>query len=45
MKRKELSLREKRAKKLKWLRVLYRDAKKAEMLLSDVKHEDFENPF
>ncbi len=46
LKRKQLSLKEKRAKKLKWLRVLYRDAKKAEMLLTDVKHPpEIENPF
>lgn len=31
LKRKELTAQEKRAKKLKWLRKLYRDAKNAEL--------------
>ena len=51
MKRRELNAQEKREKKLKWLRKLYRDAKNAEILaehetLQNQKLEDlYNNPF
>ena len=52
MKRKELTAAEKRKRKLKWLRKLYKDAKNAELIQEDdnLKHESnidnlYSNPF